>query len=160
MAAINLDSLSTFWQSIKSWIRRKIWGYTVLYNGAASSSVALSDSVLNYEWLRIYIHIVDSQGNPTSQTFIIESNRHSNALGYDNSFEFAEADIYINWLTYKINERSVSIGDSAKSYRAGSFSNNTVPSGNADITTNWSTSGSSSEAGKVIFRVEGMNILN
>lgn len=52
MAAINLDSLSTFWQSVKSYFTSRCEDVTELWSGS-SQTVQLTESMDNFERIEI-----------------------------------------------------------------------------------------------------------
>lgn len=55
MAAVNLDSLSTLWASIKSWLQSHLYDdETVLWTGSASNNIVLREVVTNFNRIRIY----------------------------------------------------------------------------------------------------------
>jgi hypothetical protein len=58
MSAVNLDSLSTLWSSIKSWVLGRFSGQTVLYSGSTPvSTCALSDNPWNYDEIIIELDL-------------------------------------------------------------------------------------------------------
>lgn len=99
MAAINLDSLRTFWSSIKNYLNNHFSDETVLWSGSPATSVTLSESMSNFKEIRI-----DYRTNDTEiYTQFFVPNQTSSEIALMSAFCPNNANAYIKMAIYSMN---------------------------------------------------------
>lgn len=99
MAAVNLDSLSTFWTAIKNFFKTNSYEAVVLYDGTEGTDVDLSESIDNFERIEVTWRY---DGNPYIVNEFVPS-LTTKYFSFFSSYVYGGADTYFKICTFKID---------------------------------------------------------